>query len=81
LPDQDTEVIDGAQLLVALDRALRVFGDAGRRYIMDDLANRGIKFDADSRYTLAQVQSALSVMGEDGATLVMERVRKEIDSY
>jgi hypothetical protein len=46
---------------------------------MDDLANHGIKFDADSRYTLAQVESALSVMGEDGAALVMERVRKEMN--
>lgn len=79
MPDQDTKVIDGARLLVALDRALRVFGDTGRRYIMDDLVHHGIKFDADSRYTFAQVQNALSVIGDDGAALVMDRVRKEMD--
>ena len=32
----------------------------------------------DSRYSLDQVQKVLSVIGDDGASLVIDRVRKEM---
>jgi hypothetical protein len=78
LPEPQTTTLDGARLGIVLDKALRMFGDAGRQYIMDDLASHGIKFDKDSRYSLEQVQKALSVIGDDGASLVIDRVRKEM---
>jgi hypothetical protein len=78
LPEPDTLTLDGARLGVVLGRALRIFGNAGRQYIMDDLASHGIKFDEDSRYSLDQVRKALSMIGDDGASLVIDRVRKEM---
>lgn len=78
LPEPETTTLDGARLGVVLDKTLRMFVDAGKQYIMDDLASHGIKFDKDSRYSLEQVRKALSIIGNDGASLVIDRVRKEM---
>lgn len=53
-----------------------MFGDAGKRYVLDDLASHGIESDKDPRYTLQQVQKALSIIRKAGASLVIDRVRK-----
>lgn len=74
----DDVKIDGERLKPVLDSALWLFGDAGRQYIMDDLAAHGIRFEKDVFYNLSDVQKALSILGEDGASLVIERVRDEI---
>ena len=74
----DDAKIEGARLKEVLDSALRLFGDAGRQYIMDDLAAHGIRFERGVFYNLSDVQKALSILGEDGASLVIERVRYEI---
>lgn len=41
-----------------------------------DLEESGIRFDAESRYTLEQVRRALAVTGPDAADLVIERLRR-----
>ena len=74
----DTVKISGAHLKSVLDVALRLFGDAGRQHIMDDLVARGILFEKNRTYSLEQVQKALSILGEDGAALVIERIRREM---
>ena len=52
MPEPEITTLDGARLGTVLDKALRMFVDAGRQYIMDDLASHGIKFDKDSHYSL-----------------------------
>ncbi|AIC15240.1 hypothetical protein [Nitrososphaera viennensis] len=81
MPDRgDNSVqISGDRLKALLEKALAVFGDPGKEYIMEDLVRHGIKFDSRSHYTLAQVQDALSILGEDGAALVIGRVRRELE--
>ena len=41
---------------------------------MDDLAAHGIRFEKNATFDLTQVQKALSVLDEDGAALIIERV-------
>lgn len=74
----DVKSIPGDKLKVALDRALKIFGDPGRQYILDDLQNHGVIFDEQHAYTLEQVKSALSIIGGDSATLIIERLRKSL---
>ena len=78
LPEPETTTLNGTRVGMVLDKALRMFGDVGKRYIMDNLVSHGIKFDKDSRYSLEQVQKVLSGIGEE-ASLVIDRVRKEMD--
>lgn len=74
----DVKSIPGDKLKVVLDRALKIFGDPGRQYILDDLQNHGIVLDEQNAYTLEQVKSALSIIGGDSATLIIERLRKSL---
>lgn len=69
--------IDGAALKAALEGILQALGEAGRRYVMADLEENGIRFDACSRYTLEQARSALAIIGPDAADLVIERLRRQ----
>jgi hypothetical protein len=79
LPERGDDVqISGDRLKVLLERTLAVFGDSGREYMMEDIMRHGIRFDEKSRYTLAQVKEALSVLGEDGAALIISRMRREL---
>lgn len=68
--------IDGVALKVALEGILHLFGGAGRRYMIANLEESGIRFDAGSRYTFEQVRRALAVTGPDAADLVIERLRR-----
>jgi hypothetical protein len=76
--DDDNIQISGDRLKVILEKALAVFGNSGKEYIMEDLVRHGVRFDDKSHYTLAQVKQALSVLGEDGAALVISRMRREL---
>jgi hypothetical protein len=76
--DDDSIQISGDRLKVILERALAVFGNSGKEYIIEDLVRHGVRFDDKSHYTLAQVKKALSVLGEDGAALVISRMRREL---
>jgi len=76
--DDDSIQISGDRLKVILERALAVFGNSGKEYIIEDLVRHGVRFDDKSHYTLAQVKQALSVLGEDGAALVISRMRREL---
>ena len=79
MPERDESVhIPGDELKVSLDKALQVSGDPGRQYLPDGLQNHGMIFDKEHSYTLDQLRSALSIIGDDGALLVVERLRKEL---
>jgi hypothetical protein len=76
--DDNIQQISGDRLKVILEKALAVFGNSGKEYIIEDLVRHGVRFDDKSHYTLAQVKKALSVLGEDGAALVISRMRREL---
>ncbi|MEW5840520.1 hypothetical protein [Nitrososphaera sp.] len=74
----DPVLVEGTKLRTILEKVLEPFGEAGRRYIMEDIQEHGIAFD-HSLYTLAQVEEALSVIGRDAAAILMGHIRKELE--
>lgn len=70
--------IPGDKLKAVLDRVLKIFGEPGRQYILDDLQNHGVIFDEQHTYTLEHVRSALSIIGGDSAALIIERLQKSL---
>jgi hypothetical protein len=76
LDREESKSIPGDKLKVALDGVLKIFGEPGRQYILEDLQSHGIVLEEQHAYKLEQVKSALSIIGGDSATLIVERLRK-----
>jgi len=78
--DFDDKLFSGSVLRKALDETLSALGTTWKEKIFEDLEHSGIKFDRKSKYTVSQIRQTLqTLLGEDGAELLMERLKKALE--
>ena len=72
--------INSLTLKNAIQKVTSMLGEAAVESLMEDLEQQGINLNnPSSTYTLRQLESAIvETFGEDAATLLMERIKKEL---
>lgn len=70
----------GTRLRQAFDRLSNVLGRSIVDLLVYDLERQGIVFGQDEYYTLEQIRQVFKMtFGEDGTSLLVEKLRKELD--
>ena len=77
--DFDDRIFSGAALRKALEETLSMLGATWKEKILEDLEHSDMRFDRKSKYTVGQIREKLqSLLGKDGAELLMERLKKAL---
>jgi hypothetical protein len=64
----------------ALESLTKILGQSIVDLLIYDLERQGMRLDKDGYYTLDQIRQVFGeTFGEDGASLLVERLRKELE--
>jgi hypothetical protein len=64
----------------ALERLTKILGQSIVELLVYDLERQGMRLDKEGYYTLDQIRQVFGeTFGEDGASLLTERLRKELE--
>jgi hypothetical protein len=74
--------IDASVLKKAIENGIDLLGMSTVEAIIEDVAKQGIDLNGSSRYTLKQVEAAITIIfGDDAGPLLMNRIKSWLKSY
>jgi hypothetical protein len=74
--------IDASILKKAIEKGIDLLGISTVEAIIEDVAKQGIDLNGSSRYTLKQVEAAITgIFGDDAGPLLMKRIKSWLKNY